>query len=561
MPSPPVRLLRSLVLLAGLCVFTSTAVYADATSDSPPANAGFEIDADKDRWPDGWPAASPGVTWELDAGNHFLRLTNQRPGDTIAFGRALPLPPDADKIEIRWRQRITHLSVGVRPGQYAGIAMEFLDANGAALPPELTTPSYQRNSTGWESKRGRFAVPAGAHSFKFTPALVRVDSGIYDLDDITLAPSDTAVAPPTVAATPSVAIAATAPRSSTYTPSAAGAPPELHVQGNRLVTVKGGREVWLQGLNVPSLEWSVKGENILRSIETAIDQWHANVIRLPVKADYWFGRGTKHNTQKDGGVAYRTLVDQAVALVSSKGAYLVLDLHHYRAPRPNDLDFWTDAATRYKNNPAVLFDLLNEPHGTTWEIWRDGGFLEEKKKPGDEDTFLTEVEKLHNKRGYESPGMQKMLDTVRSTGARNIVVIGGLDYAYDLSGINNGFALTDKSGNGIMYASHIYPWKRSWQKKVLDVAAKHPILLGEVGGDVKKMNFIPANQQENVETWAPAMLGVIQKYKLNWTGWCFHPKATPRMILDWDYTPTPFWGQLAKDALGGKPFPPPDRLR
>jgi hypothetical protein len=26
------------------------------------------------------------------------------------------------------------------------------------------------------------------------------------------------------------------------------------------------------------------------------------------------------------------------------------------------------------------------------------------------------------------------------------------------------------------------------------------------------------------------------------------------MLLDWNYTPTPFWGQFAKDALNGKPF-------
>jgi hypothetical protein len=50
------------------------------------------------------------------------------------------------------------------------------------------------------------------------------------------------------------------------------------------------------------------------------------------------------------------------------------------------------------------------------------------------------------------------------------------------------------------------------------------------------------------------MLGLIQKHKLNWTGWSFHPSASPRMLLDWDYTPTPVWGQPAKDALSGKKF-------
>ena len=338
-------------------------------------------------------------------------------------------------------------------------------------------------------------------------------------------------------------------------------PPALRVQGNRLVSVTDGREVWLQGVNVPSLDWSPRGESIERAIITAIQDWNTNVIRLPVKADLWFGKGIKNYKQDDGGAAYKALIDQAIMLAANRGAYLVLDLHQYRAPRPEYLTFWTEAANRYKNHPAVLFDLLNEPHGTTWEVWRDGGFIEEKKKLGDEDTFLTPEEKLNNKHGFQSPGMQKMIDTVRATGAKNIVVVGGLDYAFDLTGINTGFALTDHSGNGIMYASHIYPWKKGWQKKFLDTAAKYPVLLGEVGGDKNKMKFIPAKNQENVETWVPAMLGVIQKYRLNWTGWAFHSKASPRMLADWNYTPTPFWGQPAKDALAGKKFPEPDRLR
>lgn len=34
-------------------------------------------------------------------------------------------------------------------------------------------------------------------------------------------------------------------------------------------------------------------------------------------------------------------------------------------------------------------------------------------------------------------GGQALLDTVRSTGAKNIVVVGGLDYAYELDAILN----------------------------------------------------------------------------------------------------------------------------
>jgi hypothetical protein len=143
---------------------------------------------------------------------------------------------------------------------------------------------------------------------------------------------------------------------------------------------------------------------------------------------------------------------------------------------------------------------------------------------------------------------------IRETGAKNLIIAGGLDWGYDLSGVLEGFALEDRGGNGIMYSSHVYPWKSDWQGKFLVLAEKYPLFIGEVGADTQRMEFIPPERHEDPAIWVPDMLGVIQKHRLNWTAWCFHPKSTPRVLLDWDYTPTPFWGVAVKDALGGKHF-------
>ena len=327
-------------------------------------------------------------------------------------------------------------------------------------------------------------------------------------------------------------------------------PKELKVSGNRLVD-PAGKEVWLQGVAIPGLEIVPEGHGAVYSTVVAIEGWKANVIRLPVKEEFWFGKG---KGQTDDGAAYRALVDAAVTAAANRGCYLVLDNHRYRALKPEHLDFWREAATKYKNHPAVLFDLLNEPHGISWEVWRDGGFVNEKKKKDvDESAFLSEEEKRAND-GFDSPGMQKLVEVIRATGAKNVLIAGGLDWAFDLSGVLKGFALSDKEGNGIMYSTHVYPWKRGWQKAFLDVAEKYPIFMGEVGADVNKMDFIPLEAQEDPATWVPDILGVIQKHRLNWTGWSFHAWATPVMISDWKYTPTPFWGQPAKDALAGMHF-------
>jgi hypothetical protein len=89
---------------------------------------------------------------------------------------------------------------------------------------------------------------------------------------------------------------------------------------------------------------------------------------------------------------------------------------------------------------------------------------------------------------------------------------------------------------------------------VLVAADKYPILVGEVGADIKKLSFIPLNQQEDPYTWAPDLLGFLQKHKLHWTAFSFHPGASPVMITGWDYTPTPFWGAFVRAALRGGQF-------
>ena len=331
-------------------------------------------------------------------------------------------------------------------------------------------------------------------------------------------------------------------------------PKELKVSGNRLRN-SAGQEVWLQGVHVVSMEWNPQGESVLAATKEAIENWKANVIRLSIKNDYWYGKGSKHIKQTDGGAAYRQLVDDVVNFAANRGAYVVLDHHCFGYVREEHLPFWKELAEKYKNHPAVLFDIFNEPAGTTWEVWRNGGVIEKKKKAGtDEVAFLSAEEKAKSEAGPYSPGMQKLVEAVRETGAKNIIIAGGLDFAYDLTGIAEGYALEDKTGNGIMYATHIYPWKRNWEKKILPVAAKYPIFVGEVGAQEKKLSFIPASAQENPYTWCPDVIAFIQKYRLNWTAFSFHPGAAPVMITDWSFNPTPFWGAFVKEALAGKQF-------
>ena len=511
------------------------------------SNGDFEADAKKaDQWPDDWGHAE-GASWEQEEQNHFLRLKSGDAGKAVLIFRTLSLPADTHALELTWRQRVSDLKVGKEPWFDARIILEFKDAAGTKLPGAPSAPNIRKDTGGWVLGKTAFLVPEGAVTLDFMPALFQVQKGTFDLDDIVLKPTD-------AAALIAAKAKAEAERKASEVPAEAPQrdkwPKELHVEGTQVLT-SDGQPVWLQGVNVVSLEWSVGGEQVMKAAQVALDQWKANIIRLPVAQKWWFGRGPG---QTDGGASYRQKIDDVVTLVANRGKYLLLDLHQFGAPKQEHADFWKEAAAKYKDHPAVLFDLFNEPHGMTWEVWRNGGEVAEKKKPGEEDAFLSAEDKAKAAESRRSIGMQRLLDTVREAGAHNVVLVGGLDYAYDLSGIAQGYALEEKGGHGIILSTHIYPWKKGWAEKVLVAADRYPILVGEVGAGAKKMDWLPAEVQEDAVTWVPAMLGFIQKHKFHWTAFAFHPKAGPAMLEDWSYTPNAVWGAFVKRAFAGEQF-------
>ena len=510
-----------------------------AIADAPPKDRlpllknGDLSKLDDKNWPADWPHPD-GATFEKEGDVRFLRLKSAKPGQSILLYRRVDLPSPAPAgLEIRLRVRYADIKPGKQAWNDGRVIAHFKSQSGRTLKPEPTAPNFRGSSSGWIERTYFAKTPVSAAYFEIMPGLLEAGGGTLDVTECQVfAASEEQLA----AARPKII-----PSETLVVGKSAIVPPELRVNANQLQT-RDGKAVWLQGLCVDSLEWSAAGERIEKSVPTAIDEWKANVIRLPVKDDFWFGRG-----KKDDGLAYRKTIDAAIEAAAARKAYVVLDLHRFGAPTTDCIAFWKDAASRYKNHPAVLFELMNEPHGISWKLWRDGGNLTDPKSKDE----LT---------GETTPGMQALLDAVRTTGASNVVIAGGLDWSYDLSGIVNGFALQDsKTGNGIVYSSHIYPWKRGWKDKVLAAAEKHPLFLGEVGcpPDWKGFEFIPESSRVedlSKHEWPPDMLGLIQKHKLNWTGFSFHPKCGPMVISDWQYTPTPYWGAFVKEALAGKQF-------
>lgn len=323
----------------------------------------------------------------------------------------------------------------------------------------------------------------------------------------------------------------------------------LHISGTKIVGAD-GKEIRFHGINVCSLEWSVAGEHVETSIPTALDKWGANLVRVPLSQDRWFG---KSPDSKDNGARYQRIVDGVVAQVATRGKHILLDLHwsdcnewgrnigQHALPDNGSLKFWKDCAKRYANNPAVIFDLYNEPIEAPWDVWRNGGQVTE--------TFQDK------KFTYQAVGLQTLLEAIRGVGAKNLILAGGLGYSSRLDGILT-HRLVDKSGQGVVYANHFYPgWEGvdSWEKRIVAVEKKLPLIIGEFGGDPKSLPLdFPKRRVAQV-------LAVLKKHDWNWCAWCMHPAASPCLIKDWTYAPTEYFGALVLKALRGQSVPIPPR--
>ena len=316
-------------------------------------------------------------------------------------------------------------------------------------------------------------------------------------------------------------------------------PMRLHTEGNKVLDA-GGKPVWLYGVNIASLEWTNGGEHVEESVNRAINDWKVNLIRLPLAQDRWFGKMTN---QTDGGAAYRALVDKLVDTCAAGRVYINLDLHwsdcgkwvneggklgQHDMPDERSIDFWRDAATRYQNQPNVIFGLYNEPHDVSFAVWRDGGTAADK--PARWNPSQAKIT-------YEAVGLQKLYDTVRATGATNLVTVSGLDWGYDLSGVLQGYEI---KGSNLIYETHPYPNKPpSWDKNFGDASSKYPVYAGEWGFGRRDTNGLE---------YAQNLMQYAKKHELHWTAWDLHTTAGPTLIKNWQYEPTIF-GQFVKEQL------------
>lgn len=364
--------------------------------------------------------------------------------------------------------------------------------------------------------------------------------------------------PCTGAVTSPTASPSTSPSPSTSTsapPPPSGPAPKLHVAGNKIVTAD-GRAYRLLGVDRSSAEFAcVQGKGLWdnspvdQASVDAMKTWNIHAVRVPLNEECWLGvNGTP------GGATYQQGIKDYVNLLVANGITPIVDLHwtwgayttgpdwhckdeHATCQKPMPdakyaPQFWTGVANAFKGNDAVVFDLFNEPYPDlasdwdktlAWQCLRDGG-------------MCTGIP-------YEVAGMQDLVDAVRATGATNILMIGGLEWANDLRqwlAYEPTDPLHNLAASWHAYSNNACASVSCWDSQVAPVAQQVPIVLGEFGQEGCGFDYM-----QTLANWADEH--GVSYLAWTWNAWGCTTGAV--LIKSYDGTPEPGVGEGYKAQL------------
>jgi hypothetical protein len=382
------------------------------------------------------------------------------------------------------------------------------------------------------------------------------------------------------------------------------APNGYSIMGNKIYDPGTCQPILFHGAARPSLEWWYGGDEQFVNIGAQLQllrSWGANILRLPISQTFWLP-GNNYYTGLNGGTdpstAYQQRVIATVRSARALGLAVIVDLHasdrglaqydtipdiHPMPDRNNSVPFWRDVANTFKDDGGVIFELYNEPHPLeidwvagspnepSWKIWLNGGPIAAAPDyPGDEVNTRKRV-------AYTAVGMQDLYNAVRSTGAKNLVLIDGNHWGYNLAGV-----LTHRvQGYNIVYGTHPYDWgdkqptansagSVGFDAEFGELAKTDPVMISEFGS-YRSTEFTSPRCKEMLPNtmglgYNKAVMDYADAHQMSWVAWRFWSPPpvqagvytqeqrdfdlcdTSSLLMDWNGTPSPS-GALVKARL------------
>lgn len=308
--------------------------------------------------------------------------------------------------------------------------------------------------------------------------------------------------------------------------------PALHVQGNEILDENGNRVV-LHGVNSLGVgemlyyfpdKWN---EEYFKKMK----EWNVKIVRFPIHYGLY-----KWYEEKLPGYFLKSL-DQGIELAAKNGIYSIIDFHSIGWPptgeysgeiydpnwggnpyefTPEELeDFWRKVSKYFANDTRIAFyDLFNEPAKEDHNI---GGVGED-----------ISLEAWLEWRNFA----ERLIDIIRENDPNRVVLVGGLQFSYY---INHSVEYPVRRPN-VVYSVHVYKetnWMTSWDEAFGNASSQVPVLVGEVGFDPEDPNV-----GETIENFALPLMDYLEEKSVGWLAWNFSPEWPPKLLLDWNYSPT-----------------------
>jgi len=242
----------------------------------------------------------------------------------------------------------------------------------------------------------------------------------------------------------------------------------------------------------------------------------------------WQGRNRRltESFSTDGEYIARYL-DPAVRWAGEAGLYAIIDLHMIgnvqtgagqampQAPAwPLAEGFWRAVATYFRETPHALFEIFNEPQGISADVWQSAA--------------------------------TDLVRAIRESGARQVLVVSGVDFASDVSWVVKSPIVDDN----VAYAVHIYPGTRvDWEQSFGETAARYPVLVTEWGYMDENPSATQSYLNGSEATYGQPLMAFLREWGIGWVACWWDETWEPPMIAPGGTGWTRF-GQFVLRQLG-----------
>ena len=279
----------------------------------------------------------------------------------------------------------------------------------------------------------------------------------------------------------------------------------LHVNGPVLTDEQGSPMV-LRGTSSHGITWYPRYLN--GSAMKTLAEYGANVQRIAVYTE-------PENAYIEAPVQSLNYLYMGIESALAADMYVIVDWHILKDSDPNEYaeeakEFFAEISSHYSGNPAILYEICNEPNGDT-----------------DWDDIVEYAEQI--------------IPVIRANAPEAVILVGTPNYCTDFTGPSKQPLKYDN----IMYTMHRYidvteekPCENALLESV--VAQGIPVFVSEWGTSAEEEAVLKSGEYDNeavtYQENAKPFIDYMKEHRISWTAWALGNKEEAHSMIrsSWD---------------------------